>query len=144
MPSHEHQGAKVPSLRGLAGGVCIAARLPVFAPQPSMPPSMLSTCRLCEAFLRIGALVVRVIAIYGIPHVSQAALERSEALLAMAFERATQSAIPCIVAGDYNCLVESLPTGRSWDTWRPFSCTASVLGRTCLLRAKAARSTIQR
>ena len=103
-----------PTLRGLAAGVAIASRLPSRKSRPDFAADVLATCRLTEAFVRLGALEVRLITIYGCPLSQLDARERSEELLQHALHRATQNAMPCIVGGDFNLCPSDLPAGQAF------------------------------
>ena len=52
--------------------------------------------------------------VYGFPRSQPDALENTNTLLQMAFSRATTSAVPCIVAGDFNCPPLDLPAGQDF------------------------------
>ena len=102
VPCHRRDGAPQHCLRGLAAGVALFSRLPSRASRPPLPEAALETCRLSEAFVRFGALEVRMLTVYCWPLSHLDAPERNEHLLSMALQRATSSAVPCIVAGDFN------------------------------------------
>ena len=63
--------------------------------------------------MRLGALEVRVITIYGYPLSQSDARQGTQDLLALAAERATQNAVPCIIAGDFNMPPLDLPAGEA-------------------------------
>ena len=113
VPSHTREDCSHPTMRGLAAGVALASRLPSHCSRPGLPPDAAATCRLSECFVRLGALQVRVLTIYGVPLSHQDARQRTEDLLAMAAAQATQNALPCIIAGDFNVPPLSLPTGTA-------------------------------
>ena len=113
VPCHAGGNGLQPSLRGLAAGVALASRLPSRASRPALPDSTTATCRLSEAFVRLGALEVRVITIYGYPLSQSDARQGTQDLLALAAERATQNAVPCIIAGDFNMPPLDLPAGEA-------------------------------
>ena len=115
VPSHTRVECEQPTLRGLAAGVGLAARLPSRASQPPLPEAVRSTCRLAEAFIRLGALEVRVLTLYGFPLSDQDAKERTNLLLQTAFDRASQNAVPCIVAGDFNVRPFEVPAGQAFQ-----------------------------
>ena len=67
VPSHSRDSCPQGTLRGLAAGVAIASRLPAHVACPTMPPAAIATCRLMDGFVRLGALEVRVVVVYGVP-----------------------------------------------------------------------------
>ena len=101
VPSHSRDSCPQGTLRGLAAGVAIASRLPAHVACPAMPPAAIATCRLMGGFVRLGALEIRVVVVYGYPLSYPDARERTNELLQQAYDRACQSAVPCIVAGDF-------------------------------------------
>ena len=113
VPSHSREDAAHPTLRGLAAGVALASRLPSHRSCPPLPEAASSTCRLSECFVRLGALQVRMLTIYGYPNSHLDARQRNEDLLAQAADRATQNALPCIIAGDFNMPPCDLPAGQA-------------------------------
>ena len=114
VPCHRRDGAPQHCLRGLAAGVALFSRLPSRASRPPLPEAALETCRLSEAFVRFGALEVRMLTVYCWPLSHLDAPERNEHLLSMALQRATSSAVPCIVAGDFNQPLQQLPSGQAF------------------------------
>ncbi|OLP95288.1 hypothetical protein AK812_SmicGene22606 [Symbiodinium microadriaticum] len=114
VPCHRREGAPTQCLRGLAAGVALFSRLPSRASQPPLPEAAVETCRLCEAFVRFGALEVRMLTVYCWPLSHLDASERNEQLLSMALQRATSSPVPCIVAGDFNQPLQQLPSGQAF------------------------------
>ncbi|CAE7035963.1 unnamed protein product [Symbiodinium sp. CCMP2592] len=102
-------------MRGLAAGVALAARVPSRASRPALPEAAAATCRISEAFVRLGALEVRVITVYGVALSEPDARERTNAILQQAFERASQNAVPCIVAGDFNLRPFDCPAGQAFQ-----------------------------
>ena len=113
---HTRRETDTVSMRGLAAGVALAARLPSRAARPPMSQEALATCRLSDAFVRLGALEVRVITIYGVPQSETDSRDRTNALLQQAFHRAVQCAVPCIVAGDFNVRPFELPAGQAFQS----------------------------
>ena len=96
-------------VRGLATGVAILSRVPA---RPSLQPfadEVVQTSRLVESFLRIGAMEVRAICVYGIPSCHGNSLHLNNHLLQVALERVRLSRVPAVVAGDWNCDVSCLP-----------------------------------
>ena len=114
VPSHSRVESDTVSMRGLAAGVALATKLPSRRPRPDLPDEVAATCRLSESFVRLGALEIRVITIYGVPLSEPDARERTNALLKKAFERASQNAVPCIVAGDFNVRPFDCPAGQAF------------------------------
>ena len=112
VPSHHREGSSGPSLRGHAAGVATMSRLPCRAARPPMAAVALDTCRLFDCFVRLGSLEVRVIAFYGFPLSQADAKDRTNELLDLAWQRASATATPCIVAGDFNSPPLDLPAGE--------------------------------
>ena len=114
VPAHVREGSKQEILRGLASGVAIFSQLPSHPSVVPLPAEVSSTCRLHEAFVRLGALSVRVIVIYGVPLNHVDARDRTNWLLERAYDRASQNAVPCLVMGDFNVDPCTLPAGESF------------------------------
>ena len=114
VPSHYREGSHKVSLRGYAAGVAVMSQAPCRNSRPAMPPAALETCRIMDCFVRLGALEVRVLAVYGFPLSQADAKARTNELLQMAWERASATAVPCIVAGDFNCPPTELPAGQNF------------------------------
>ena len=95
--AHAREGSSKEILRGLASGVAILSRIPSHPSVVPLPPEVSETCRLHEAFVRFGALSVRVLVLCGVPQNHLDARERTNWLLEQAFDRATQNAVPCLV-----------------------------------------------
>ncbi|CAE7237381.1 unnamed protein product [Symbiodinium sp. CCMP2592] len=110
--SHCKGSAAAPNLRGLAAGVALAARLPSRCSRPGLPADIAATCRIAEAFVRLGPLEVRFIIVYGHQAAMLDAKDHNESLLRAALDRATQNAMPCIIAGDFNLCPLDLPSGQ--------------------------------
>ena len=114
VPSHQPAGASAqPGLRGFAAGVAVVSRVPSRASRPGLPQDDVATCRLSEAFVRVGALEVRLLCIYGYTSARPDAREETEALLSRALHRVTQNAVPAIIAGDFNMPPGDLPSGQA-------------------------------
>ena len=113
VPSHQREFSVQTCLRGLAAGVALASRLPSRSSQPGLEKEALETCRLSEAFVRFGALEVRVLTVYGFPLSHLDAREKTEHLLHMVCCRVTQNHVPRIIAGDFNQTLDDLPSGQA-------------------------------
>ena len=111
VPSHQREGSDKICLRGLAAGVAVTSRLPCRAASPALPQATLATCRIGEAFIRLGVLEVRLLTVYGYPLSYPDARERTEELMSQVLVRATSTCVPTIIAGDFNCPVLELPSG---------------------------------
>ena len=94
--------------------VALATRLPSRCSRPGLPADIASTCRISEAFVRLGPMEVRFLTVYGYQAAMLDAKEHNESLLRAALTRATQNAMPCIVAGDFNMCPLDLPSGQSF------------------------------
>ncbi|OLQ11845.1 hypothetical protein AK812_SmicGene4284 [Symbiodinium microadriaticum] len=81
----------------------------------ALPAPMDLSCRLSEAFVRLHCLDVKVITIYGVPRCLPEAAAKNDLLLAWAYQRATLSCVPAIVAGDFNTCPTELP---SWQAFQ--------------------------
>ena len=108
VPSHFHEASSRPSLRGYAAGVAVLSRMPSFQSPHALPPEVLESCRIVEAFVRFGSLPVRVLTLYGIPRDRGDGLSRTNALVEIAVARAQSSAAPCLLCGDFNHPIHSL------------------------------------
>ena len=115
VPCHSRDSCPSGTLRGLAAGVALASRFPAHEARPPMSKAALDTCRLMDGFVRLGTLQIRVIVIYGYPLSHSDARERTNDLLQQAFDRACESAVPCIVAGDFNTVPFDLPAGQAFE-----------------------------
>ena len=115
VPCHSRDSCPSGTLRGLAAGVALASRFPAHEARPPMSRAALDTCRLMDGFVRLGTLQIRVIVIYGYPLSHSDARERTNDLLQQAFDRACESAVPCIVAGDFNTVPFDLPAGQAFE-----------------------------
>ncbi|CAE7226235.1 RPL23A [Symbiodinium sp. CCMP2592] len=112
VPSHQHSEFSSPGLRGYAAGVAVVSRLPSRAARPSLPEVDRATCRLTEAFVRVGALEVRLVCVYGYPASRFDYRTANEDLLSRALDRVTQNGVPAIIAGDFNLPPSEVPSGQ--------------------------------
>ena len=103
VPSHTRPGSDKEILRGHAAGVAIMARIPSFGSRPSLPEPLAVTCRVVEAFVKIGALPVRFLAVYGYPQDSSQAVHLNADLFNQVRARITES------SGDFNQRPELIP-----------------------------------
>ena len=97
------------TVRGAAGGVAIVTRLPSRLSPSQLPTAIAASTRLVEAFVRFGALELRLLTLYGVPASHANARESNDFLLSAAWDRLTMNAIPTLFAGDFNCDVTTLP-----------------------------------
>ena len=109
---HTRDGQAHDTLRGLASGVAILSSLPSRPSVTPLPAEPYQAGRLCESFIRIGAMEVRFLAVYGTPANNPKARELNQTLLQTAFDRATANRIPCVIAGDFNTDPLALPAGE--------------------------------
>ena len=88
--------------------------------------------------MRLGALLIRRLVIYGVPQSSPDWAERTQRLLALALARSSSSAMACMIVGDFNCSSADLPSGQALLAARPSRLRAeAVRGLTppfCILR----------
>ena len=75
------------ALRGMAGGVAILSRVPSRPSVEAFTPELLATTRLTECFVRLGAMEVRAICVYGLPSSHANASELNNFLLQACHER---------------------------------------------------------
>ena len=109
VPPLMHDAVEAQSVRGVASGVAILARTPARPALSAFSEEACATSRILETFCRIGALEVRSICVYGLPSCHADAAHVNNFLLQTACERVQSSAVPAIVAGDWNCAVQHLP-----------------------------------
>ena len=103
-----------PMLRSYAQGVAVFSRVPCRPPLQALPPELLASCRITECFIRVRALDVKVITVYGVPRCLPDAADHNNRLLAWAYQRATISCVPAIIGGDFNTLPQDLP---AWEAF---------------------------
>ncbi|CAE7263872.1 unnamed protein product, partial [Symbiodinium sp. CCMP2456] len=109
-----HTGSGRAMLRSYALGVATFSKLPCRPPLQDLPAEMLSSCRIAECFVRLHGFEVKIISVYGVPRCLPSAAEKNNLLLAWAFQRATVSCVPALVAGDFNTSPTELP---SWQAF---------------------------
>ena len=90
------------------------SRVPCRPPLQALPPELLASCRITECFIRVRALDVKVITVYGVPRCLPDAADHNNRLLAWAYQRATISCVPAIIGGDFNTLPQDLP---AWEAF---------------------------
>ena len=113
--TRHHAATGKAMLRSYALGVALFSKLPCRPPVQPLPAPMDLSCRLTEAFVRLHCLEVKVITIYGVPRCLPEAAAKNDLLLAWAYQRATLSCVPAIVAGDFNTCPTELP---SWQAFQ--------------------------
>ena len=64
--------------------------------------------------MRLGALSVRIVVLYGVPQNHYDARDRANWLLERAFDRAMHNAVPCLILGDFNIDPFTLPAGEKF------------------------------
>ena len=77
-----------PCLRSYAVGVAAMSRLPCRPAVQPLPAEMQASCRITECFVRIQAMEVKCITIYGVPRCLPDAAAKNNLLLAWAYQRA--------------------------------------------------------
>ena len=110
-----HAGSGRAMLRSYAIGVATLSRLPCRPALHCLPDAMLHSCRLSECFVRLHGFEIKVISIYGVPRCLPEAAEKNNLLLAWAFQRASVSCVPALVAGDFNTAPVSLPAWQAFQ-----------------------------
>ena len=101
-------------LRSYALGVATFSKLPCRPPLQVLPAEMRHSCRIAECFVRLHGFEAKVISVYGAPRCLPEAAEKNNLLLAWAFQRATISCVPAIVAGDFNTSPTELPAWQAF------------------------------
>ena len=91
-------------LRSYALGVAVFSKLPCRPAVQPLPKQLALSCRISECFVRLHCLEVKVISIYGVPRCLPEAAAKNNLLLAWAFQRATISCVPALVAGEFQYL----------------------------------------
>ena len=144
-----HAGSGKAMLRSYAQGVAALSKLPCRPALHCLPPAMLHSCRISECFVRLHGFEIKVISVYGVPRCLPEAAEKNNLLLAWAFQRATVSAVPALVAGDFNTEPTALPAWQAFqdlgwgelgafvaqthDVHLPFTCKGATRFDTFLL-----------
>ena len=113
-------------VRGLSIGTAAFTSLPSRPSIEALPPAQHESCRISECFVRIAAIEIRVITIYGWPRCSPESSLRNNLLLGWAYSRATSNQVPTLIGGDFNQSVQSLPVwqafqGMGWVEAHEFS-----------------------
>ena len=106
---HGRDGRDTMSLRGMAGGVAIASKLPCRPSPAAFKPAIAQSTRIMETMLRFGALEVRGICLYGVPQSHSEAKDLNNALLTSAWDRISQNKVPALIMGDMNIDIQTLP-----------------------------------
>ena len=133
-----HAGSGTAMLRSYAVGVAAMSRLPCRPAVQPLPAEMQASCRITECFVRIQAMEVKCITIYGVPRCLPDAAAKNNLLLAWAYQRASVSCVPAIVGGDWNTDPCKLPAwsafaSRGWVELGHFAqaCHGLFLPPTC-------------
>ncbi|CAE7630128.1 unnamed protein product [Symbiodinium sp. CCMP2592] len=113
--TRHHTSSGRAMLRSYALGVAVFSKLPSRPAVQPLPDAMSLSCRISEGFVRFHCMEVKVISVYGVPRCLPDAAQRNNLLLAWAFQRATISCVPAVVAGDFNTCPTDLPS------WQAFS-----------------------
>ena len=134
--TRHHAATGKAMLRSYALGVALFSKLPCRPSVHALPANMHLSCRLTEAFVRLHCLEVKVITIYGVPRCLPEAAAKNDLLLAWAYQRATLSCVPAIVAGDFNTCPTELPSwqafqGLGWVELGAFASTVHGLHLPC-------------
>ena len=96
-------------LRGMSIGTAAFTSLPSRPSIAPLPPEQLASCRISECFVRVAAIEIRLITIYGWPRCSPESALKNNLLLGWAYARATASQVPTLIGGDFNQSVQALP-----------------------------------
>ncbi|OLQ12224.1 hypothetical protein AK812_SmicGene3898 [Symbiodinium microadriaticum] len=123
-------------LRSYAQGVAAFSRLPCRPPLHPLADDLLASCRITECFVRVQALDIKLIVIYGVPRCLPDAAQHNDHLLSWAYQRASISCVPTIIGGDFNTLPQDLPAwesfaNRGWVELGEFATSAHGLELPC-------------
>ncbi|CAE7944911.1 unnamed protein product, partial [Symbiodinium sp. KB8] len=102
-------------LRSYALGVALLSKGPCRPAVQPLPDIMATSCRITEGFVRLNCLEVKIISVYGVPRCLPDAASKNNLLLAWAYQRATVSCVPAIVAGDFNTCPTELPAWQAFQ-----------------------------
>ena len=102
-------------LRSYALGVALLSKCPCRPAVQPLPENMATSCRISEGFVRLNCLEVKIISVYGVPRCLPEATSKNNLLLAWAYQRATVSCVPAIVAGDFNTCPTELPAWQAFQ-----------------------------
>ncbi|OLP98064.1 Casein kinase I-like hhp1 [Symbiodinium microadriaticum] len=102
-------------LRSYALGVALLSKCPCRPAVQPLPELMATSCRISEGFVRLNCLEVKIISVYGVPRCLPEATSKNNLLLAWAYQRATVSCVPTIVAGDFNTCPTELPAWQAFQ-----------------------------
>ena len=104
-----------PAYRGESIGTCCLTGLPSRICPLQFPDDLIASCRVCSCIVRMGALDVLVISIYGLTGSSPEARRANDYLLASIFEYMTSTKLPTLIGGDFNIRPEQL---ASWNLYQ--------------------------
>ena len=102
-------------LRSYALGVAAFSKLPCRPAVQPLPDHMSMSCRISECFVRLHCVEIKIISVYGVPRCLPEAAQRNNLLLAWAYQRATVSCVPALVAGDFNTCPTDLPAWQAFQ-----------------------------
>ena len=104
-----------PAYRGESIGTCCLTNLPSRVCPVKFPDDLVASCRVSSCIIRMGALDVLVISIYGLTGSSLEAKKANDYLLASIFQYMTSTKLPTLIGGDFNIRPEQL---ASWNLFQ--------------------------
>ena len=96
-------------LRGLAAGTAVFSSVPARTSVVPFPAEQQQSCRISECFVRLQAIELRVLVVYGFPSCHANAAAKTNMLLSWAYQRATANQVPTLIGGDMNAQPQQLP-----------------------------------
>ena len=95
--------------RGESGGVLICSDVPARKGNVPMDPSAWLSTRVVESIVSMSPhLSIRIVGLYGFSKRYPGHIERTNLLLGHAIRYVTDSTLPCVVVGDFNCDLQEL------------------------------------
>ena len=104
-----------PTYRGDSIGTCCLTNLPSRQCPISFPSDLIESCRVNSCIVRMGALDVLVVCVYGLTGASPDHKRANDYLLASIHEHVTLCRLPAIIGGDFNVRPETL---QSWSLFK--------------------------
>ena len=102
-------------LRGLAAGTAVFSSIPARPSVLPFPSEQQQSCRISECFVRLHAIEIRIIVVYGFPTCHAQAAAKNNMLLSWAYQRATASQVPTLIGGDMNTAPQQLPVWQAFQ-----------------------------
>lgn len=147
--SKKNLGDDRPSFRGEAAGTAILSKLESRQHRFTYKAEIWQSCRISSAVVRIRSFEILVVALYGFPDRNAQAMRLNDILLAHAYEVATKTGLPFIIAGDINTDVHQLPcfqnflslgcveifahSRNAWGVQLPATCRGATFNDTMII-----------